>query len=68
MTPRPPRFHTLQIADLRRETADAVSLTFAIPPELAADYAFRPGQYLTLARHDRRRGYAPVLFDLLRPR
>src|SRR5205085_1178607 len=38
----------LAVDDLRREAADAVSLTFAIPPELAADYAFAPGQYLTL--------------------
>src|SRR4029450_2935962 len=28
--------------------ADAVSLTFAIPKELADDYRFAPGQYLTL--------------------
>src|SRR5215813_12854004 len=43
-----PRFHRLTINDLRRETADAVSLTFAIPEELAGDYSFSPGQYLTL--------------------
>jgi ring-1,2-phenylacetyl-CoA epoxidase subunit PaaE len=43
-----PRFHRLAVHDLRRESADAVSLTFAIPPELAGDYAFAPGQYLTL--------------------
>jgi ring-1,2-phenylacetyl-CoA epoxidase subunit PaaE len=43
-----PRFHRLSVCELRRESADAVSLTFAIPPELADDYAFVPGQYLTL--------------------
>src|SRR6476661_1758738 len=43
-----PRFHRLAVNDLRRETADAVSLTFDIPKELAEDYAFAPGQYLTL--------------------
>src|SRR5215472_6570191 len=43
-----PRFHRLAVNDLRRETTDAVSLTFAIPNELAKDYAFAPGQYLTL--------------------
>ena len=43
-----PRFHRLTINDLRRETSDAVSMTFAIPQELAGDYAFAPGQYLTL--------------------
>ena len=44
----PPRFHRLAVHDLRRETADAVSLTFAIPKDLADDYRFAPGQYLTL--------------------
>src|SRR5258708_25645474 len=43
-----PRFHRLAVNDLRRESADAVSLTFAIPKELAGDYSFNPGQYLTL--------------------
>jgi ring-1,2-phenylacetyl-CoA epoxidase subunit PaaE len=43
-----PRFHRLAVDDLRRESADAVSLTFAIPRELAGDYHFAPGQYLTL--------------------
>ena len=38
-----PRFHRLIVNDLRREASDAVSLTFAIPPELAGDYAFAPG-------------------------
>ena len=43
-----PRFHRLAVSDLRRETADAISLSFAIPRELQADYRFSPGQYLTL--------------------
>src|SRR4030088_1808494 len=43
-----PRFHRLAVHDLRRESPDAVSLTFAIPNELADDYSFTPGQYLTL--------------------
>src|SRR5580693_9484032 len=43
-----PRFHRLAVNDLRRESADAVSLTFAIPETLAGDYQFAPGQYLTL--------------------
>src|SRR6201990_2853905 len=48
MSAAAPRFHRLAVNDLRRETADAVSLTFKIPSELANDYAFAPGQYLTL--------------------
>jgi ring-1,2-phenylacetyl-CoA epoxidase subunit PaaE len=43
-----PRFHRLAVNDLRRETADAVSMTFKIPGALADDYTFAPGQYLTL--------------------
>ena len=43
-----PRFHTLRIAEVRRETADAVSLCFDVPPALAADYAFIQGQHITL--------------------
>src|SRR6201985_145738 len=48
MSSTAPRFHRLAVNDLRRETEDAVSLTFAIPQELAGDYSFTPGQYLTL--------------------
>src|SRR5258706_6118819 len=43
-----PKFHRLAVNDLRRESADAVSLTFTIPTELADNYRFAPGQYLTL--------------------
>lgn len=43
-----PRFHPLAIREVRRETADAVSLVFDLPEALRAAYAFRPGQYLTL--------------------
>jgi ring-1,2-phenylacetyl-CoA epoxidase subunit PaaE len=57
-----PRFHTLTIADLRRETDDAVSLPFAVPARLARAYEFLPGQYLTLratiAGEDIRRSYS----------
>jgi ring-1,2-phenylacetyl-CoA epoxidase subunit PaaE len=43
-----PRFHRLAVDNLRRESSDAVSMTFAIPKELSDDYSFAPGQYLTL--------------------
>jgi len=46
-----PRFHRLTIHDLRRETPGAVSIAFAVPPDLSDDYAFAPGQYLTLRAH-----------------
>ena len=57
-----PRFHTLRIRDIRREAPDAVSLAFDIPRDLAGDYAFEPGQYLTLRTtldgEDMRRSYS----------
>lgn len=41
-------FHRLKIADVRRETPEAVSIAFAVPPELREAYRFHPGQHLTL--------------------
>jgi ring-1,2-phenylacetyl-CoA epoxidase subunit PaaE len=41
-------FHRLTVADVRRETPEAVSVAFAVPPHLAEDYRFHPGQHLTL--------------------
>ena len=43
-----PHFHRLAIADVRRETADSVSLAFAIPAPLSEAYRFLPGQNVTL--------------------
>src|ERR1700737_3868775 len=43
-----PRFHRLAVHDLRRESTDAGSLTFAIPGGLAGGHKFAPGPYLTL--------------------
>ena len=57
-----PRFHTLRVASVERLTDDAVAVTFDVPPELAADYAFWPGQSLTLRRvvagQEERRSYS----------
>lgn len=43
-----PKFHTLQIADVRTETEDTVSIAFEVPSSLKDDYKFISGQYLTL--------------------
>lgn len=43
-----PTFHSLTIAGVRRETEDAVSVAFTVPPELRDAYRFEHGQYLTL--------------------
>lgn len=42
------RFHALTVADIRRETPDAVSIAFRVPDESRAAFAFASGQYLTL--------------------
>jgi ring-1,2-phenylacetyl-CoA epoxidase subunit PaaE len=55
-------FHPLRVAQVDRLTDDAAALTFDVPAALAADYAFRPGQSLTLRRtddgRDERRDYS----------
>jgi ring-1,2-phenylacetyl-CoA epoxidase subunit PaaE len=43
-----PAFQPIPIAAVRRETADAVALTLAIPDALRAAFVWQPGQYLTL--------------------
>lgn len=43
-----PRFHRLRVAQITRETPDAISVVFDIPVELKQDYSFKAGQYLTL--------------------
>ena len=62
MSTSSPRFHSLTVRDVRRETADAVSVAFEVPSELADAYAFAPGQYLTLRAtlegEDMRRSYS----------
>ncbi len=42
------RFHTLEVADVRQETRDAISIAFAVPDELKQTYRYREGQYLVL--------------------
>jgi ring-1,2-phenylacetyl-CoA epoxidase subunit PaaE len=41
-------FHRLKVAEVRRETTEAVSIAFDVPPALREAYRFQPGQYLTL--------------------
>jgi ring-1,2-phenylacetyl-CoA epoxidase subunit PaaE len=45
---RRPRFHTLTVARVERLTDRSVAVTFAVPEDLREEYAFRPGQHLTL--------------------
>lgn len=43
-------FHSLKINDVRKETADCVSISFDIPAELVAEFQFREGQNITLKK------------------
>jgi ring-1,2-phenylacetyl-CoA epoxidase subunit PaaE len=56
------RFHKLTIAEVRRETPDAVSIRFDIPAELKDVFGFKAGQHLTLRTEmngeDLRRNYS----------
>ena len=45
---RRPVWHPLPVARVDRLTAEAVTITFAVPAELRAAFAFRPGQHLTV--------------------
>ncbi|MEU8852441.1 1,2-phenylacetyl-CoA epoxidase subunit PaaE [Streptomyces sp. NPDC048564] len=63
--PRPrrrPAFHALRVAAVTPLCADAVAVGFDIPAELAEEFAFAPGQSLTLRREiegrDERRSYS----------
>lgn len=55
-------FHPLTIAQVRRETADSVSLKLDVPAHLRPRFAFRAGQHLTLRAEidgqDIRRNYS----------
>ena len=56
------RFHDLTVARIDRDISDAVAVSLDVPPELADDFQYRPGQYLTLAAtvdgEDVRRSYS----------
>ena len=42
------RFHSLKVKDIKRETADAVSVAFDVPPQAQHEFQFKQGQYITL--------------------
>jgi ring-1,2-phenylacetyl-CoA epoxidase subunit PaaE len=56
-------FHQLVVKDVEPLTDDSAAITFAVPDDLAADFAFAAGQALTIRRGAERRSYsvcAPV--------
>ena len=57
-----PKFHTLTVEEIIRETEDTVSIKFDVPSELSAEFDYIAGQYLTLKKdmdgEDVRRSYS----------
>ncbi|GAA3324276.1 1,2-phenylacetyl-CoA epoxidase subunit PaaE [Paeniglutamicibacter sulfureus] len=43
-------FHTLEVSEVRRLTADAIEVTFEVPADLAGQYDYLPGQYVALRK------------------
>ncbi|MEU8633359.1 fatty acid desaturase [Amycolatopsis sp. NPDC048633] len=44
----PSRFHRLRVREIRPLTADAVAITFYVPPQLAAEFRFVAGQHVAV--------------------
>ncbi|PCJ65950.1 MAG: hypothetical protein COA58_07680 [Bacteroidetes bacterium] len=45
----PAGFYSIPVSKVNRETKDAVSITFDIPPLMATQYEYKAGQYLTFS-------------------
>lgn len=64
-TRRRAHFHDLTVTAVQRLTEEAVAIEFAVPDHLVAEFAFEPGQHLTLratiAGEDVRRSYSVCL-------
>ncbi len=58
----PPVFHRLRVAEVERETEEAVAVTFEVPSRLKPDFAYLPGQHMTVRAEidgeDVRRSYS----------
>ena len=56
------RFHPLKVGEVRRESADSVSIVLTVPESLKREFAFAAGQYVTLRAtiegEDIRRSYS----------
>lgn len=59
---RRPAFHALRVAAVEALCEDAAAISFEIPEDLTEEFAYRPGQSLTLRREvegrDERRSYS----------
>jgi ring-1,2-phenylacetyl-CoA epoxidase subunit PaaE len=46
-----PKFHTLSVSNIKSETNDCVSVALHIPEDLAKDYLYVAGQYITFKKN-----------------
>ncbi|MEU3570288.1 FAD-binding oxidoreductase [Kitasatospora sp. NPDC036755] len=58
------RFHALRVADVIVETEDARSLVFDVPDDLAEEFRYRPGQFLTVHIPDAGHGSVTRCYSL----
>jgi 3-ketosteroid 9alpha-monooxygenase subunit B len=56
--------YELQVVEVVEETADAHSVSFAVPEGAEAEFDYRPGQFLTLAVPSERTGVAARCYSL----
>ncbi|CAN5434469.1 ferredoxin--NADP reductase [soil metagenome] len=59
-----PESYELEVVDVVEETSDAHSITFAIPTGAAAEFTYRPGQFLTVAVPSDQTGVAARCYSL----
>ena len=56
------QFHKLNVSNIVKETEDATTISFDIPPDLKEEFKYKHGQYLTLRFYfdgkDERRAYS----------
>jgi ring-1,2-phenylacetyl-CoA epoxidase subunit PaaE len=51
-------FYPLKVAGIESLTEDSAAVTFEVPPELRATFAFSPGQSVTIKHGEERRSYS----------
>lgn len=59
-----PQSYELTVVDVVEETADARSISFAVPAGAEAEFAYRPGQFLTVAVPSDQTGVAARCYSL----
>lgn len=59
-----PESYLLPVVDVIRETEDATSISFGVPDELADQFRYAPGQFLTLGVPSERTGLVPRCYSL----